>query len=143
MALGTVVSMSAAIAALDAALLLLNTGGAGKIEIRSGAAPAKPETADSGTLLAEITLSADAFNDSADDSSKRAAATAKTMTADTSANNTGTAAHFRAKNGAGTVIIQGTVGLSGTDMTLNTVDIVSGATVTITSWTVRLPTGEP
>jgi hypothetical protein len=49
---------------------------------------------------------------------------------------TGTAAAARYKDGGGTIIISGmTVGTSGSDVNLNSVAIVSGQTITITSAT--------
>ena len=143
MATQTIISLAGAVAALDALLLLLNTGGAGSIEVRTGPAPANPEAADSGTLLATLPLSADAFGGAASDApNKWAEADAASITSDASADADGTAAHFRAKNGSGTVVIQGTVGTSDADMILNTVAIVLGATVSVASWQVRLPTGQ-
>jgi hypothetical protein len=56
---------------------------------------------------------------------------------DASANNTGTAAAARIKDGAGNVIVSGlTVGTSGTNIVLNTTSIVSGQVVEITSATI-------
>jgi hypothetical protein len=56
---------------------------------------------------------------------------------DTSADNSGTAAEARIKNGAGTVVISGlTVGTSGADINLDSVAITSGQTVTLTTGTI-------
>jgi len=142
MAANPMVSMLSARAALDALLALLNTGGAGHIKIFTGAMPATAETADSGTLLSTLTLSATAFPASTDPGSTGlATATANAITSDTSAAATGTAGYFRAYSGAGTCIVQGTVGTSAADMILNTTSISAGATVAITSWVVTLPDG--
>lgn len=143
MAANPMVSMASARAALDALLALLNTGGAGKIKIFTGSMPATCETADSGTALSTgLTLSSTAFAASTDPGSTGlATATANAIASDTNAAATGTAGYFRAYSGAGTCIIQGTVGTSAADMILNTTSIVAGATVAITSWTVTLPDG--
>jgi hypothetical protein len=56
---------------------------------------------------------------------------------DTSADNSGTAAAARIKNGDGTDIITGlTVGTSGTDIILDSVSITAGQTVTLTAGTI-------
>ena len=142
MALLTVISQISAKAMLDAWRVLLDAGGAGTIEIRTGAQPALTTTADSGTLLATLTLSATSFGAAANASSPEGAIiTAAAITSDTSADATDTAGHFRAKNNAGVVIDQGNCGTSGTDMILNTTSIVAGSTVSCSAWTVRLPTG--
>lgn len=130
-----------AIAALNALLALLNTGGAGKICIFTGAAPATVETADSGTKLSTLPLSATAFPTAVDNSDGTAKATANAITSDTNAAATGTAGYFRAYNGSGTCILQGTVGTSAADMILNTTSIVAASTVAISSWTVAMPDG--
>lgn len=128
-------------AALDALTALLNAGGAGHIKIFTGSAPATVETADSGTLLSTLGLSATAFGASTDNGDGSAKATAAAITSDTNAAATNTAGYFRAYSGAGTCIIQGTVGTSAADMILNTTAIVAGSTVTISSWTINMPDG--
>lgn len=53
---------------------------------------------------------------------------------DSSANNSGTAAEARIKDGDGTVVISGlTVGTSGADIILDSVSITTGQTVTLTT----------
>lgn len=112
----------------------------GVLEIRSGAAPG-PDAADGGTLLASITLPADAFG---------AAATgqvAKLGTwSDASADATGTAAHFRIKQTGDTGAIstaderiEGTVATTGADLNLDSVSITAGQTVTIDTFTLTMP----
>lgn len=57
--------------------------------------------------------------------------------ADSSADNSGTAAAARIKDSDGTVIISGlTVGTSGTDIVLDSVAITAGQTVTLTAGTI-------
>lgn len=142
MAANPMVSMASAEAALNALLALLNTGGAGHIKIWTGTMPATCETADSGTTLSTLALSTTAFPAASDPGTTGlATATANSITSDTNAAATGTAGYFRAYSGAGTCIVQGTVGTTLADMILNTVSIVAGATVAITSWVVTLPDG--
>ena len=96
-------------AAIHARLDAIETsiGVSAKVQIRSGAAPATPATADSGTLLCEMTLPVDYLN----------AASAGTKTKLGTWSGTGAAAgnagHFRIKDSAATVTgIQGSVGVS-------------------------------
>jgi len=92
------------------------------------------------TLL--VTINCDATNafGSAVDGTGKATATADcTPALSGTAVATDTAAFFRACNAAGTAVIQGTVGAAGCDMNLNSADITTGATVTITSWTFSVP----
>lgn len=101
------------------------------LEIRSGAAPANCAAADSGTVLATMTLPSDWM--------AAASAGAKALAGswqDASADATGTAGHFRIKAGA-TCHIQGTVTATGGggDMTLDSVSITASQQVTITAFT--------
>lgn len=103
------------------------------LEIRSGAAPANCAAADSGTLLASMTLPSDWMAAAA------SGAKAKSGTwQDASANAAGTAGHFRIKDSAGTTChLQGSITATGGggDMTLDNTSIASGQPVTITSFT--------
>lgn len=103
------------------------------LRIRTGAAPANAATADSGTVLATLTLPSDWMN-AASGGSKTLLGTWQ----DTSADATGTAAHFRIYNSAGTVChIQGTVTVTGSggDMTVDSVSFTSGQSFTVTTFT--------
>jgi len=123
------------IAALDA---LLNTLDNGFLYIRTGTAPTRCEDADTGTLLATLSLNANAFA-AATDGTDKATATANAITGESSADANGTAGHFRAKTSGGTTVIQGTVATVGGDLTINTVTINIGDTVNVTgSWVVTM-----
>lgn len=103
------------------------------LRIRSGAPPATCATADSGTLLAEMSLPSD-WMAAAASGSKALSGTWQ----DLSANAAGTAGHFRIYDSGGTVCgIQGTITATGGggDMTLDNTSIASGQQVTITSFT--------
>lgn len=103
------------------------------MKIRTGAAPADCAAADSGTVLASLTLPSD-WMAAASSGSKAKSGTWQ----DASADATGTAAHFRIYDSGGTTChIQGTVTASGGggDLTLDNTSINSGQTVTITSFT--------
>lgn len=103
------------------------------LRIRTGPAPADCATADSGTVLAEITLPSD-WMEAAASGSKAKSGTWQ----DASANATGTAGHFRIYDSGGSVChLQGTVTATGEggDLTLDNVSIASSQVVTITSFT--------
>jgi hypothetical protein len=102
------------------------------LEIRSGSPPADCATADSGTLLASMTLPSD-FMAAAASGSKAKSGTWEDLTA----NATGTAGHFRLKSSGGTVHLQGTVTATGGggDMTIDNTSIASGQAVTVTGFT--------
>lgn len=118
-------------ARLDAIETAIST--AAVLKIRTGAQPADCATADSGTVLATLTLPSD-WMAAASSGSK-----AKTGTwQDASADASGTAAHFRLYASDGTTChAQGTVTVTGGggDMTLDSVSITSGQTVTISTFT--------
>lgn len=62
--------------------------------------------------------------------------TASTITADSSADATGTATFFSLLTSAGVRKADGTVGTTGSDLNLNTTSIVAGAQVSVSSLTV-------
>lgn len=117
-------------------------GASPKIRIYSGTAPSNADAALSGnTVLAELTMAATPFSGFTD-TGTAARATAGAITADSSADATGTATFFRILDSAGTTTkAQGTVGTSNADLVLNTVSITAGSTVSITSATIDLPEG--
>jgi len=103
------------------------------LRIRTGAQPATCATADSGTVLATLNLPSD-WMSAAASGSKSLLGTWQDLTAD----NTGTAAHFRLYDSTGaTCGLQGSVTATGGggDMTLDNTSIASGQAVTITSFT--------
>lgn len=101
------------------------------LEIRSGSAPANCAASDTGDLLATITLPSDWMAAA----SSGAKAIANGPWQDTSADGSGTAAHFRIKASGGTVHLQGTVGQGTGDLQLDNTDIVAGQTVSVTAFT--------
>lgn len=127
------------IVGLEAVMALLNSG---KLEIFTASQPTDANTAlGAQTLLSTLTFGTTAFATppvaSGSAGSKIVTATANTITSDTSAAATGTASWFRAyKSDGTTVVMDGSVGTSGCDLNLNTTSIVSGATVSCTSFTI-------
>lgn len=142
MANGFYISNAEAISMLTDLGVGMDAGTAAVIEIYSGSVPADADASiGAATLLASLTCSATAFTSVADDT-PGAIATFASITSDSSADATGTAAFFRIKTQTGgTVIAQGTVGTSAADLILNTVSITSGSTVSISSATILLPEG--
>jgi len=139
MATNTRLSNAAAKAACDAVVDLIDGGAtAGYVEIRTGAQPADPDTAATGTLLATLTCSDPAFGAAAD-GAPGGVATANAVTDDSSADATGTAGWFRVYDSNAVAIFDGECGTSGADMNFNSVEISSGAAVSITSWTYTHP----
>ena len=142
----TNVSIAFAQAALDPALNLLDEGSAaGVLQGRTGSQPVDPNAAVTGTNLFTLTLTDPAFPAAAD-GAPDAVGTASSITDDTSADATGTLSYCRASssNAADTPLndhIDGHADTSGGDFNFNTLAIVSGATVSMTSWTVTLPQG--
>lgn len=101
------------------------------LKIRSSSVPANCAAADAGTVLATITLPSD-WMAAASSNSKALSGTWQ----DTSADATGTAAHFRIYDSGGTTChIQGTVGAGSGDLSLDSVSITAGQKVTITAFT--------
>jgi hypothetical protein len=102
------------------------------LKIRTGAAPANVAAADSGTVLATLNLPSDWLAAAASGSKAKAG-----TWEDTSADATGTAAHFRVYASDGTTAhMQGTVGTSGTDMIVDNTSFASGQAFTITAFTI-------
>lgn len=134
MAAITRISNAAAIAAVDAVAALLNTGGAGRIDIMDGTQPADVDTAiTTQTVLGVLPLSNPAFA-GATDQIGNARAVANTITQDTSADAAGTATWFRAYNGAGTAVIDGNAGLVDEALVLNNVNVAVNDTISIAPW---------
>jgi hypothetical protein len=108
---------------------LLNTG---YLRIYSGTQPTTADTAiGAQVLLAELRFGNPAFG-----AAVAGVATANAITADSSADATGTAAWFRALKSDGTTpVYDGTVGTSGADCNINSTAIQAGAAVSVTSMT--------
>ena len=102
------------------------------LEIRSGTVPANCAAADSGTVLATMSLPSD-WLAAASSGVKSLSGTWQDLSADT----TGTAGHFRIKAST-TCHIQGTVTITGGggDMTLDNTSIATGQQITITAFSI-------
>lgn len=122
--------------ACDAIVDEIDAGaGAGTLAIRTGAQPTNVGDADTGTLLGTCTYSDPAFGAAANGT-----ATASAITSDSSADNSGTAGHFRIKDSAGNIHSDGTCGQGSGDLSFDNNVIVAGGVIAITSFTVTVPT---
>lgn len=99
----------------------------GNIRIYDGVRPAKGGAVT--TLLAELI-----FSDPSSAAAALGVLTASAITGDASADNTGTATWFREVDSNGLFVMDGDVGLAGSDLNLNDVNIVAGQPVNITSY---------
>lgn len=109
-------------------------GASAVLKIRSGAPPANVATADSGSVLATLSLPSD-WMAAAASGSKAKSGTWE----DTSADAAGTAGHFRIYANDGTTAhLQGTITATGGggDMTLDNVSIAAAQQITITGFTI-------
>jgi hypothetical protein len=107
-------------------------GATAKLRILTGAPPATCATAESGTLLCEITLPADWM------AAAGSGAKAKSGTWSAAASAAGVAGYFRIVDNAGTTChVQGTVGEGSGDLSLDNTDIANGQTVTVNTFTLN------
>jgi hypothetical protein len=123
-------STTARNAALDSIETAIGT--APTLELRTGAVPANCAAADSGTVVATMTLPSDWL--------AAAASGVKSLSGtwqDAAADAAGTAGHFRIKVST-TCHIQGTVTITGGggDMTLDNNVVTAGQQISITSFTI-------
>lgn len=125
-------SLQLSVAARNARLDAIETavGTSAIMTIRTGAQPADCATANSGTVLATLNLPSDWM--------AAASAGSKAMSgtwSDSSADSTGTAAHFRIHDSTATTChMQGSVGTSGTDMIVDSTSFTAGQSFSITSF---------
>jgi len=120
--------------AMRDAMVTALTGAIGgyTLSIYTGSQPATANDAATGTKLVDITING--FNAPSNGSATLNTSSPNTGTAVA----TGTAGWGRIVGSAGERI-DGTVGTSGTDFTINSTSITNGATVTLTAMTVTQP----
>src|SRR6185369_4938240 len=121
-------SRNAALDAIETAI-----GASAILKIRTGAAPSDCSQADSGTVLATISLPSDWL--------AAAASGAKSKSGtweDTAADAAGTAGHFRVYASDGTTChIQGSCGIGSGDLQLDNTSLQVGQDVLITAFTIN------
>ncbi|MEU8264474.1 hypothetical protein AB0C02_28110 [Micromonospora sp. NPDC048999] len=123
-------------AAVDAITARLSGG---TIEVRTGAQPASAGDTPTGTLLATFALNAPAFSVA----SGGAAALAVSPQPEAIGEAAGTAGWWRAKDGSGATVMDGscTATGGGGDLTLNTATVSVGLALRLTGGTVTMPAG--
>lgn len=138
MALNPYLTKATGQAALDAIVDRIDITSAGTLKVYTASQAANADTAiGAQTLLATLAFGATAFGSASN--ADPTVATANSITSDSSADATGTAAWARIANGAGTTIFDCSVGTATVDIVFNTASFVSGATIAISSLTVTLP----
>lgn len=102
------------------------------LEIRTGSVPSDCAQARTGTVLATVTLPSDWM--------AAASGGSKAMSGswvDSAADNTGTAGYFTLyKSDGTTVVMQGTVGMSGADLIVQNTSFVAGQRFEVTAFTI-------
>lgn len=109
-------------------------GASAKLELRTGAPPATPATADSGTLVSSYALASDWANAFA---AGAAAPWLANLPLSVAASNAGIIGHFRLKDNAGTTVgLQGTITetAGGGDMIVDNNDVNAGQITNITGF---------
>ncbi len=132
-------STAAVNAMADALDALIDTGASAPvIEFRTGTQPADPDTTATGSEVATVTMTnGSPFGNAADGT-----ITANTITDDTSATgNASAVTWFRLKDGDGNGVVDGTVGISSSDINFAAVIWPAGSTVQVTSLTFTMPDG--
>lgn len=110
-------------------------GTAPKLQLRTGAPPANCATADSGTLLCEMTLPSDWMDAAAAGSKPKLGTWSGSGAAD------GDVGHFRVKDSAGTTThMQGTVTATagGGDATMDNITVTTSLPVAVNSFTINV-----
>ena len=123
----------------DAIVDLIDIGSAnpnGYIEIRTGAIPASPQTAATGTLLATLSFSLPAFGNF-----NNGTTTSNPISEDTSVDATGVAGYFRFYDRDGNAVLDGEISITGGggDLQFDNVNFIIGGVVSISSITVTMP----
>jgi hypothetical protein len=108
-------------------------GASAILELRSGAAPANCAAADSGTLIASMTLPAD-WMAASSGGVKSKSGTWEDLAAD----NTGTIAHYRFKTSGGVCKLQGpaSLGGGGGELICDNTNVVAGQKITVTAFSI-------
>ncbi len=110
--------------------------GPGTIQIRTGAMPATPQDAATGTLLGTLT-----FSDPSFPAASGGTASANAITQDSAADATGTATWARLLDSAGTAVMDVDVTATGGGgaIQLNNTSIVAGGPIILTSMSITAP----
>lgn len=117
---------------------LIDVSPPGTIVIRTGAQPANPQTAATGTTLGTLTFSNPAFGNAA-----AGVATASSITSDTTADATDTAGWARVYDGGaadpGDSVFDMDIGQGSGTLNFDDTSIIAGGTIAISSMTFTIP----
>jgi len=118
-------------------------GGTARINVYTGAQPTNANDAATGTLLGTLTPSSDVFA-----AAVTGAAALNAVSADTSADASGTAGYVRffrtgdtAPGSAGVTADRRMDLAIGTDIAMDNTAVVAGGQISLSGWTLTLPTG--
>lgn len=123
-------------ASANAAVAKVDVTTAGSLKIYSGAQPATPATAATGTLLATFTLHYPSFATA--DSTGTCALIVSPAISTTGAA-TGTAGYGRLEDSTGAVVLDGDVGTSAAVFNLTSLSVTSGQTIDLISGSYQQP----
>lgn len=136
--MATRISTAARNAAANAIAALADAGpAAGTIQVRTGAQPATANDPATGTLLATFTLADPAFTAAVAGVASLDATPPLTTTGVAD----GTAGWFRMLDSTGATVLDGTVGVAGQQLNLNTTTVSTGVALEITSGNITMPAG--
>lgn len=121
-------------AALDAGVDLIDVGGGGFIQHRTGAVPTNVGDSDTGTLLGTTNFGATAFG-----AAGSGTVTANAITNDSSADATGTVAHVRIKRNDGTVLADADAAQGSGTFNFDNTSIVAGGVIAVSSFSITQP----
>lgn len=112
--------------------------GPGRIEIRTGAQPATPNTAPSGTLIATVLMDDPSFTGPV-----TGVLTAAGLPNSDAADADGTAGWFRLLDSDGNAVMDGSASMAagGGDMIIDNTSFVAGQVFSINSLTITMPVG--
>lgn len=135
----TRISTAARNAAADAIVDRVDAGpAAGRLKVYTGTQPAGPDSAATGTLLADFALADPAFGNASSGSAALAAV------ANVNASATGTAGWFRVTDSTGTAVFDGSITATGGggDLEMTSTSLTSGSPVQITGGSFTQPASE-
>jgi hypothetical protein len=107
------------------------------VDVGGGAGTIKFYTAGFAALLATLTFSATAFD--AGGTAGAGICTADAVTADASADASGTVAVYRIETSASATCWEGTAGETAEDIVFNVADWVAGDAISLTAYTITVP----
>lgn len=131
------IKLASALSNAQLNVITTQLGASALLKIYDGTQPAGPSVA----VGVQVLLGTLTCNATFAPAASAGVLTLNSITQDSAADATSTATWFRMTTSGGTALLDGTVGTSGADLNLNTVSIVTGGPIAVTSFTFSLPTG--